>query len=130
MISNNKLHGHIFISVPTPVSVTITYHSIGDISADTEVVLNCTVELSPAVDIPVTVNIQLTDPAGSQLIYSSQPVSSSTYTVTVRISSFKGDQSGYYTCTVDITSTSPFLTDSDTLVGVTRITTREGQKSR
>ena len=103
----------------------MTYHPIGDISAGTDITLNCTVELSPAIDIPVTVNVQLTDPAGSPLINSTHSVSGSIYTVTVMISSFEGDQSGYYTCTAGITSTSPFLADSDTLVGVTRITTSE-----
>ena len=103
----------------------MTYHPIGDIPAGTDVTLNCVVELSPAIDIPVTVNVQLTDPAGSPLINSTQSVSGSIYTVTVMISSFERDQSGYYTCTADITSKSPFLADSDTHVGVIRITTSE-----
>ena len=115
------------LTVPAPVSVTMTYHPIGDISAGTDVTLNCTVELSPAIDIPVIVNVQLTDPAESPLINSTQSVSGSTHTVTVTISSlnFEEDQSGYHTCTAGITSTSPFLEDSGTLVGVIRITTSE-----
>ena len=79
-----------------------------------DVTLTCTVELSPAVDVPVTVNVQLSDPAGSPLTTTTPSMSGSTYTSTAMVSSFGREESGDYTCTATVSSSSsiPFLLDS------------------
>ena len=91
------------------------------------VTLTCTVELSPAVDVPVTVNVQLSDPAGSPLTTTPPSVSGSTYITTTMISSFGREQSGVYTCAVNAatTSTTSFITGSKVGFGTARITIGE-----
>jgi hypothetical protein len=77
------------------------------------VTLVCTVVLSPAVDVPVTVNIYLSDPAGSPLITTTPSVSGSNYTSTAMVNSFEREDSGLYMCTVSTSSTFPFIRDSN-----------------
>ena len=78
---------------------------------------------SETIDIPVTVNVQLSDPAGSPLTTTTLSMSGSTYTSTAMVSSFGRDQSGVYNCTVVINSTSnSFLIDSDSQSDVIRVT--------
>ena len=83
-----------------------------------DVTLTCTVILrsGPEIDIPLTVTMLLsrTDPAGSPLTTTTPSMSGSTYTSTAMVSSFRRDQSGNYTCTATVSSTSPnsFLTVS------------------
>ena len=78
------------------------------------VILACTVELSSAVDVPVTVNTVWTGPAGFSTTNTAQPVmgSTTTYTSTVIVHSFGKNQNGEYRCEVrGVSSTSSFLTD-------------------
>lgn len=92
------------------------------------VTLSCTVELSPLVDVPVTVNILLSDRAGRTLATTTPSVSGSskTYTTRVMISSFGREQSGGYTCTANTSSESaaisPFINGSQTGSETARIT--------
>ena len=88
-----------------------------------DVTLTCIVELSQTVDVPVTVNVQLIDPAGSSLTTITSSMSGSVYTSTAMISSFGRNQSGDYTCAVMLTSSSSFLTESGTLSDELRVTT-------
>ena len=69
-----------------------------------KVTLTCTVNLNPAVDVPVAVNVQLSDPARSPLTTTTPSMSGSTYTSTAMVSSFGREQSGVYNCTATITS--------------------------
>ena len=88
----------------------------------TNVTLNCTVELSPA---PVTVNVsaEWTRPDGVILSLTTPVMVNSTrYTSTAIVSSFGRNQSGVYTCTAIVRSTSPFLTDSRSKSGKARVT--------
>ena len=90
------------------------------------VTLTCTVELSPAVDVPVTVNTVWTGPAGfmrnntAQLVVGSTAMA--TYTGTAMVWLFGRNQSGNYTCTATVSSVSPFITTSS-LSGVKNVTT-------
>ena len=59
-----------------------------------DVTLTCVVELSPIVGVPVTVNIQLTNPAGIPQSTTTPSVSGSTYTITSMVRSFGRGQSG------------------------------------
>ena len=116
------------ITVPAPASIAIVSNKPNPIRPiGSTVTLTCTVELSPAVDVPVTVNIHLSDPAGSPLNTTLPLVSGSSYTTTAMISSFGRNQSGIYTCTMNTSSTltSPFITSSKTRFGTFRITAGE-----
>ena len=106
----------ILLSVPPPVSVTVTSDPVSPIQPFIfpTVTLTCTVELSPAVDVPVTVNTVWTGPDGFMTTNTAQPVTgrTTTYTSTAVVSSFGRDQSGNYTCSATVTSNSQYLTDS------------------
>ena len=84
-------------------------------------------DLDPAIDVPVTVNIQLRDPAGSPLTTTTPSVSGSTYSSMATISSFGRDQSGLYTCSATVSPSPPnsFLSDSSLRPGTLRVTTGE-----
>ena len=78
-------------------------------------------------DIPVTVNINLSDPAGRTLTTTAPAVSGSTHTTTAMISSFGRNQSGIYACKVNTstTLTPSFITDGKTRFETFRITAGE-----
>ena len=90
------------------------------------VTLTCMADLDPTIDVPVTMNIQLSDPAGRTLTTTTPSVSGSTYSSMATISSFGRNQSGVYHCSAAV-SPSPsnsFLSggsQSETL----RVTTGE-----
>ena len=90
------------------------------------ITLTCTVELSLAVDVLVTVNVQLSDPAGSLLTTTPPSVSGSTYSFSTTIQMISFTPSGVYTCIASVSSTSPFLTASQTQTR--RITIVVGKK--
>ena len=91
------------------------------------VTLTCTADLAPAIDVPVTVNIQLIDPAGSPLITTTPSVSGSNYTIVAIISSFGRSDSGVYACsaTVSPSPSNPFLSTSSSQSETFRVTTGE-----
>ena len=67
--------------------------------------VTCTAELSPAIDVLVTVQIQLTDPAGRLLANETfNNASSSTYSSEGIISSFRSEHNGIYMCNVILTA--------------------------
>ena len=76
--------------------------------------------MTPAVNAPVTVTTAWTGPDRFMTINAAQPVmeSTTTYTSTAMVSSFRRDQSGVYTCTATVNSTSLFSSQS----GSTRVT--------
>ena len=89
------------------------------------VTLTCTVDLSPFVDVPVTVNTLWTGPNGFNASVTAQPVtgSSTTYTSTATVSSFGREQSGVYSCNATAESMSSFISSSIQQTGATRMTT-------
>ena len=99
------LHGKTFscLTVSAPTYVTVTYSSV---IVGSTVTLTCTVKLSPAVDVPVTVNTVWTGPAGFSTTNTAQVMagSTTTYTSTALVSSFGRAQSGNYTCTATVSS--------------------------
>ena len=66
--------------------------------------LTCAVELSPAVDVPVTVNTEWTGPDGSTLTSGAPPVmrSFTHYTSDLKLNYIESADSGNYNCTVSI----------------------------
>ena len=120
-ISNDSL----FIAVPRPTSVLVRSHPANPIGTD--VTLTCIVELSQAVDIPVTVNTYLLGPVGFSVNNSVTVMGrTTTYTTTAVISSFGIDNTGSYICVGALNSTKSnedLLTASTGNGGQTRITT-------
>ena len=89
--------------------------------------LTCSIELSDAVDITVTVNTVWSGPSRTQFTTTTSVatmVTATTYTSTATISSVETSDSGEYTSTATVSSTSPFLTDSDEVFGVRNITVK------
>lgn len=107
------------VTVPTPVSVMVTSDKSNPIQPiDSNVTLTCTVELSPLVDVAVTVNTMWSGPAGFMIVQEAIAIiSTSIYSSTVSINSFGSVHSGIYNCQARISSTIPFLTESDPLIG-------------
>ena len=73
------------------------------------VTLICIVELSPFVDVQMTVNTVMTGPTGLNLSNTSQSVmgNATTYTYTAIVSSFGREKSGSYICRASVHSPSP-----------------------
>ena len=111
--------------VPDPISVIVTSDLDSPIQPiGSDVTLTCTMELSPAVDVPVTVDTVWTGPAKFMTSNTEQPSMSNTttYITQITINSFIRSKSGYYICRATVISKSPFITSSS-LSGVKRITT-------
>ena len=125
MLTNFYLHFRLS-PVPVPTSVSVTSNPVSPIRpVGSNVTLTCTVELSPAVhvDVPVIVNTVWTGPDGVTLSPTTPSMENLTrYTSTAMVNSFGRDQSGNYTCTATVSSTSLFLTDSGSLSGTGRVT--------
>ena len=106
--------------------MNITSHPVSPIQPiGSNVTLTCIVELSPAVDIPVTVNTVCTGPAGFNISNTAQPVinSNTTYVSTAVVRPFERDQSGNYTCraTVSLAFMS-FATSSSKSITLLKLT--------
>ena len=99
MINNN-----VYIDCIVPSNVTLSSsHSNPIQPVGSTVTLTCTVELSPAVDVPVTVNTEWTGPAKFTNTGTAQRMeNTTTYTSTAMVSSFGRDQSGVYNCTAAV----------------------------
>lgn len=88
------------------------------------ITLTCTVEMSPAVDIPVTVNTVIFTPNRRVLTNSTQQVMTYADTVMIRSQTLTGTEqsdSGVYKCIAFVSSASPFLTDSNSTTNLTKI---------
>ena len=101
-------HRHIqqdklFIAVPQPISVLVRNHPANPIGTD--VTLTCVVELSQAVDIPVTVTTYLFGPERFSVNNSITVEPVTGHTTTTMISSFGIDNSGSYTCAAEASTT-------------------------
>ena len=94
------------------------------------VILTCTVDLSPAMDVPVTVNTHLSAPAGVTItpVTNSVMVNTIRYTSTAMVSSFERNQSGEYTCTatVRLVTASPLIVGGTGVTGMGRIAVGTG----
>ena len=113
--------------VPEPSSIVLTSNKRNPIRpVGSNVMLTCTVELSPAVDVPMTVYIEWTGPDGLELMTNVSAVdSNTTYTSTVMITSFGRNHSGNYTCTAIVKQvSSQYINDREAVTSnETRITT-------
>ena len=121
---SHSVVSHICI-VPAPTSATIISDPVSPIRpVGSHVNLTCTVELSLAVDVPVTVNAAWTGPDWLTTINTARPFMGSitTYTSRIMVNSFRRNQSGPYTCRATVSSTSPLLINSSLKSGTANIT--------
>ena len=100
---------HNNISVPSPLSVSISSDTDNPIPSGSSPTLSCTVSLSPAVDIEVEIVTEWTGPTyGSREHTTTEPVRNSsakvpTYTSTARLdASGTYYDSGHYFCSIMI----------------------------
>ena len=125
-----KIDDYIIICyiVPPPLAAYITSDQVSPIRpVGSDVTLTCTVELSPSVDVPVTVNTVWTGPDGFMTTNTAQTVmgSTTTYTSTAMVSSFGRNQSGSYMCSATVNSTNTYVTTSEPKLGSSRVTSGE-----
>ena len=116
-------------AVPAPTSVMLSSSISNPIPPfGSNVTLTCAVELSPAVDVPVTVNTVLTTDEGFTRTSTAQQVmgSSTNYASEFTISSFGRSDSGLYDCraTVSLPSNA-YISDSSSATHTLRVTTGE-----
>ena len=93
-----------------------------------DVTLTCAVELSQAVDVPVTVNTVLTTDEGFTRTSTAQQVmgSSTNYASEFTISPFRRSDSGLYICTATVSLPSnTYISNSSTATHSLRVTTGE-----
>ena len=114
----------IFFTVPAPTSVMLSSSIPIPIPPfGSNVTLTCAVELSPAVDVPVTVNTVWTTPEGLATTSTAQPVMGSltSYAATYMINPFRRSDSGLYSCsaTVSLSSTNSSTRTHSVLIRVT-----------
>ena len=96
----------ISLAVPQP-TVSLISNPPNPILSGSSSSLTCTVELSPAVDVPVSISIVWTAPEETYNIASTtNPVMKSLtlYTSSSTLNSVESSDSGNYTCTVSIES--------------------------
>ena len=91
-------------AVPQPVTMEVISDIPNPILSGTLLTLTCAVELSSAVDVPVTISTVWTAPDGSALTYNNPPIRLlfTHYISIVVLKDIELADSGDYTCTVDI----------------------------
>ena len=112
--------------VPPPTAVTVTASPNGTIFTGSPLTLTCSIELSEAVNIAVTVNTVWSGPPGTQFTTTTSDatmMTATTYTSTDTISSVETSDSGEYTCTATVSLTSnSFVLASGGATGSTSVT--------
>ena len=120
-----EIHYTFFSSVPVPSNVRVTLPS-DVIIAGSSPNLTCIVELSPAVDVPVTVNTVWTGPNGVTLKPTNpEPAMMESLTRYTSLAKVDAARSGNYTCQATVSSSSQFITGNESLSGTTTITVGE-----
>ena len=106
--------------MPAPTAVTVTAPL--DVIAGASITLTCAVELSPAVDVPVTVSTEWTGPA-DVIFMPVNPVPALMVNITTYVStvSVGAARNGSYTCQVTITSGGATSGSTDITVGMVSI---------
>ena len=109
-------HDHWYTVYPAPTTVTVTAPE--GVIAGSSVTLTCAVELSPAVDVPVTVNTEWTGPGVIFMPANPVPavmVNLTTYTSTVEVGVARN---GSYTCNATTTFGGTSSGSTDITVGI------------
>ena len=112
--------------VPPLTALTVTASPNGTIFTGSSFTLTCSIELSEAVDIAVTVNTVWSGPPGTQfttITSVATRMTATTYTSAATIGSVGTSDSGEYTCTATVSSTSnSFVLASGGATGSTSVT--------
>ena len=123
----------LFHAVPNPaVMITSTPVSpICPVESISTVTLTCAVDLSPLVDVPVTVTAQIFTPMGVTVIPITNSVmeNATRYTSIATVSPFGRNQSGEYTCmaNVRLVTANSFITGGTGVTGMDKITVSTGK---
>ena len=108
-----------YLSVPAPTSVVVT-PPVYAIIAGSSPNLTCTVELSPAVDVPVTLNTEWTGPVLTTVTPTNLMMENVTrYIATAMVDAARN---GSYTCQATVSSSSQFTTGGGSVSATTNIT--------
>ena len=114
-----KNHSFNYPLVPAPTFVVVS-PPVDAILAGSSPNLICTVELSPAVDVSVTVNTEWTGPALTTVTPTSLMMESLTrYIVMAMVNAARN---GSYTCQATVSSSSQFTTGGGSMSAATNIT--------
>ena len=105
--------------MPAPTSVVVTT-PVDAVIAGSSPNLTCTVKLSPAVDVPVTVNTVWTGPALTTVTPTSSVMKNLTRYVTMAM--VDAARNGSYTCQATVSSSSQFTTGGGSISAATVIT--------
>ena len=114
-----------FTTALAPRSVQLSSDPVSPIwPVLSDVILMCTVELDPEVDIPVTVNTVWTGPESSITLPDSNTTMKnlSVYTSTAVVNSFGRTYSGNYSCTANVSLTA-FVENIGSSSATTKVTT-------
>ena len=117
--------------MPAPTFVEVTSNTQIPIQpVGSNVTLTCTVTLSMRVDVSVTVNTNWTGPDGFRMSKIAHQVahSSTNYSSSAIVPSFRRNQSGIYACQVNVTSRNRFISTSGSIHGTTRVTIGKNSK--
>ena len=122
---------HYMSIVPAPNFISITSDPVSPIHpVGATVTLTCTVVLSSAVDVRITLSTVWTGPNGYIMTTNNlQPVlgSTTTYTSIAMVNSIGRAESGIYTCTATVSSTNEFVMNN-TVFEEAQITTGKSQQ--
>ena len=104
--------------VPVP-NVKVVSSTPNPILSGSSPTLTCTIELHPAVDIPVHITTVWTGPDGSKLTSAASPVMKSFthYTSKITLNYIKPENSGSYTCNVSIKNYKEISADKEIVIG-------------
>ena len=105
--------------VPAPTSVIVAT-PVDAIIAGSSPTLTCTVELSPAVDVPVTVNTVWTGPSLTTVTPTSLMMENLTRYIAMAM--VDAARNGSYTCQATVYSSSQFITGGGSMSASTIIT--------
>ena len=120
--------------VPAPLSIMVAGNDTDPVRPiRTTVILDCIVELSPTVNVPVIVNTTWRGPADfMKSLTALSDTDNTTYSSMVTILSFENIHSGVYTCSAEVKamelSLSQYLNNSRVTSNETRITTGKDNK--
>ena len=110
------------LPVPAPTAVMVTA-AMDTIFAGSSPSLTCTVDLDPAVDVPVTVNTVWSGPALTAFTpTNSVPAVIESLTRYISTAVVDAARNGSYTCQANVSSSSEFTTGGGTLSESTNIT--------
>ena len=116
----NNLYDSLIHVVPEP-TVSLHSNSLNPTLSESALILICTVELNPAVDVPVTVNVVWNGPDGTAIAPTAPEMKTFTlYVASSTIHSTELADSGNYSCAVGIENGVTVSTNTSIKIGMIR----------